>query len=181
MNSPWTLSEEAQAEIDAIEDEEERSEALYTAQLAQWRNMAISDTYEPGSVFKIITMAMGLDSGTVSEDSSFYCSGSMDVLGRGGIPLELLEACGPWQPNLREAAMHSCNVAFVNIGLQVGADTFYDYVEAFGLWDKTGVDLAGETSTRGLWWTDEVFKNPQNLSQLAPHPLARHSMSRLYR
>ncbi len=167
LNSPWTLSEDVQAEIDAITDDEERSAARTNAQLAQWRNMAISDTYEPGSVFKIITLAMGLDSGTVSENDNFYCGGSMQVLGRGGVPLNCWKHAGHGNQNLREAAMHSCNVAFVNIGLQVGAEAFYNYVEAFGLWNKTGIDLAGETSTRGLWWSDEVFKDPNNLSQLA--------------
>ncbi len=76
LNDYLTVSEEEQERINAISDEKERAEALVEAQQAQWRNMAISDTYEPGSVFKIITMAMALEEGVVSDSDSFYCGGS---------------------------------------------------------------------------------------------------------
>lgn len=167
LNSPWTLSEEVQEELAAIVDETEYNERLRAEQLKQWRNMSISDTYEPGSVFKIITLAMALEEGVVTENSSFFCGGSLDGIPGRLVPVHCWKRAGHGSQTLEEAAQHSCNVAFVNIGLQVGADTFYDYVEAFGFWDKTQIDLSGETGTKGLWWSDEVFKDPLNKSQLA--------------
>lgn len=169
LNSPLTLSDEVYEELELVkeEDEDEYLTQLQAEQLKQWRNMAISDTYEPGSVFKIITMSMALEEGVVTENSTFYCGGSLTGIPGRVIPLNCWKTAGHGSQTLKEAAQHSCNVAFVNIGLAVGADTFYDYVEAFGLWDKTGIDLSGESSTRGLWWTDDVFKDPTNKSQLA--------------
>lgn len=164
LNDYLAVGEDIQAKIDAIEDEDERSEALRNARLAQWRNMAISDTYEPGSVFKIITMAMALEEGVAGLDSSYYCGGSMRVLGRTS-PLKCWKTAGHGPQNLTQAAMHSCNMAFVNIGLAVGAEKFYDYIDAFGLFNSTGIDLSGEESS--VWWTEDVFENKDNLSQLA--------------
>ncbi len=167
LNDPWGLSQETLDEIALIEDPEERSKAIEDAQRAQWRDMAVSDTYEPGSVFKIITMAIGLEEGVITEDSSFPCHGSIpagQIIGR-KTALNCWKRAGHGDQNLREAAMHSCNVAFANIGLKIGADTYYDYVKAFGLQDKTGIDLSGESGSQ--WWSDEVFTNPLNKSQLA--------------
>lgn len=164
LNDYLSVSDKAQAEIDLLEDEEERSEALREARLAQWRNMAISDTYEPGSVFKIITMAMAIEEGAASLNSSYYCGGSMSVLGRSS-PLKCWKTAGHGSQSLTQAAQHSCNVAFVNIGMAVGAEKFYDYIDAFGLFEATGIDLSGEESS--VWWTEDVFCNKDNLSQLA--------------
>ncbi|MBE6948224.1 MAG: PASTA domain-containing protein [Ruminococcaceae bacterium] len=164
LNNYLAVSDETQAKIDAMENEEERAEALREAQLAQWRNMAISDTYEPGSVFKIITMAMALEEGTASLGSSYYCPGSMRVLGRTS-ELNCWKTSGHDTQSLTEAAMHSCNIAFVNIGLGVGAERFYDYIDAFGLFEPTGIDLSGEESS--VWWTEDIFYDKNNLSQLA--------------
>ena len=164
LNNYLAVKPELQAEIDRIADEEERSLALRSARLSQWRNMAISDTYEPGSVFKIITMAMGLEEGVASMSSNYYCGGSMNVLGRDK-PLNCWKRQGHGPQTLTQAAQHSCNVAFVNIGLDMGAERFYDYIDAFGLFTSTGIDLSGEESS--VWWPESVFEDPQNLSQLA--------------
>jgi stage V sporulation protein D (sporulation-specific penicillin-binding protein) len=164
LNEPWTLSDETQEELDQIEDESERSSARSTALLNQWRNKALSDTYEPGSVFKILTMAIGLNEGVISEDSTFCCGGSMEVLGR-TVLLHCWKTAGHGLQTLREAAMHSCNVAFVKIGLSTGAETYYDYMDAFGLFNKTNIDLQGESGSQ--WWSSDVFEDPTNLSQLA--------------
>lgn len=163
-NDYLTISAEAQSEIDSITDEDAKSEALEDAQREQWRNTAVSNTYEPGSVFKIITMAMALEEGVVDLDSTFYCGGSMDVLGRSE-PLNCWRTTGHGLQTLTEAAQHSCNCAFVQIGLEVGAETFYKYCEAFGLFDKTNIDLTGEGSS--IWWDEETFCDETNLSQLA--------------
>ena len=80
LNDYLTVSDDVQAELDQIEDEEERSEAESEALLKQWRNKALSDTYEPGSVFKTITLAAALEEGVISLDDTFYCSGKIDVV-----------------------------------------------------------------------------------------------------
>lgn len=169
LNAPWSLGEDTEEFLSLIEDDTERSAQRREMQLAQWRNMAISDTYEPGSVFKIITMAMALEEGVVSESSTFYCGGYIDanrITGRTD-DLYCWKRAGHGMQTLKEAAQHSCNVAFVNIGFAVGASRFYDYVEAFGLWDKTGIDLSGEASSRALWWSRDYFTGPYGQASLA--------------
>ena len=176
LNDYQTISAEAEAEISSIAQSEEEYNELYAlAQQQQWRNKAISDTYEPGSTFKIITLAMALEEGVVSEASSFYCGGSMNVLGR-GTPLKCWKYGGHGSQTLTQAVQHSCNVAFVNIGQLVGEEKFYEYAEAFRFIDRTqdtsqqltartGIDLGGESGS--IWWSEDVFCNPENLSQLA--------------
>lgn len=164
LNDYLTVSQEKQEQIDQIEDEEEKAEALKEARLSQWRNKAINDTYEPGSVFKIITLAMALEEGVVSKNDSFYCGGSMNVLGRTD-PLHCWKRTGHGSQTLVQAVQHSCNCAFCSIGLKVGAETFYKYAEAFGLFDKSGIDISGEASS--IWWDEDIFFNKDNLSQLA--------------
>ena len=176
LNDYQTISAQAEAEIRAAAQSDEEYNELYSlAQQLQWRNKAISDTYEPGSTFKIITLAMALEEGVVSENSSFYCGGSMNVLGRGS-PLKCWKYGGHGSQSLTQAVQHSCNVAFVNIGQPVGEEKFYEYAEGFGFIDrtqdtsqqltaKTGIDLGGESGS--IWWSEDVFCNPENLSQLA--------------
>ena len=176
LNDYQTISAEAEAEISSTAQSEDEYNELYAlAQQQQWRNKAISDTYEPGSTFKIITLAMAREEGVVSENSSFYCGGSMNVLGR-GTPLKCWKHGGHGSQTLTQAVQHSCNVAFVNIGQLVGEEKFYEYAEGFGfiertadtsqqLTAKTGIDLGGESGS--IWWSEDVFCNPENLSQLA--------------
>ena len=168
-NNPWALSEKVQAELDLIADETEYRARRAEEQRKQWRNMAVSDTYEPGSVFKTITLSMALEEGIFNESDHFYCSGSLapELIPGRTTPLNCWKRSGHGDQTLRETLMHSCNVAFANMAMTIGADIFYDYVEAYGFWSKTGIDLPGETSTRGLWWSDKVFKDPKNKSQLA--------------
>ena len=153
----------------------ERGALIAAAQQRQWRNKAISDTYEPGSTFKIITLAMALEEGVVNKSSGFYCGGSMSVIGRGK-PLKCWKTAGHGSQTLTQAAQHSCNVAFATIGLRLGEETFYRYAESFGffrsggdssarLTGKTGIALPGESGS--IWWSRDVFCNPENLSQLA--------------
>ena len=148
---------------------------LAEMQLLQWRNKALSDTYEPGSTFKIITLSMALEEGSVSESDSFFCGGNVSVLGRTS-PIRCWKSGGHGSQTLTQAVQHSCNVAFVNIGQRVGAETFYKYCEGFGflnlnsdpdanLTAKTGIDLAGESGS--IWWSQNTFCSPKNLSQLA--------------
>ena len=164
LNNYLQLSDEVQARLDQIADPAEYRQEYNLALQQQQRNKAISDTYEPGSVFKIITCAMALDENVVGLDDTFYCGGSMDVLGRKG-PLYCWKKTGHGTQTLTQAMQHSCNVALVNIGLDVGASAFYDYIDAFGLFEKTGIDLPGEGSS--IWWPESEFANPKNLSSLA--------------
>lgn len=176
LNDYQTISGEAMAEIDAAASSDaERAELIAAAQQLQWRNKAISDTYEPGSTFKIITLAMALEEGVADMNSSFYCGGSTSVLGR-NTPVRCWKSGGHGSQTLTQAVQHSCNVAFVNIGQRIGEERFYDYAEAFGFFERTGdssaqltgttgIDLGGESGS--IWWSEDVFCNPENLSQLA--------------
>ena len=175
LNHYQEVSPEIRARIDAAEDKDQAAAMLAAAQQAQWRNKAISDTYEPGSTFKIITLAMALEEGVVSPASSFFCGGSMTVQGRGK-PLRCWKHAGHGPQTLTQAVQRSCNVAFATIGLRVGEETFYRYCEDFGffkgsddpnasLTGKTGIGLPGESGS--IWWSRNVFCNPENFSQLA--------------
>ena len=165
LNNYLEVNEETLAKLQAQGlSESEYNDAVYNALLKQWRNRIISDSYEPGSTFKIVTLAMGLEEGVISENDYFDCSGSIRVKGRVE-PIHCWNRDGHGQQTLAEAAQHSCNPAFVNIGLEVGAETFYDYVEAFGFRNHTGVDLYGEGDS--IWWSDDVFEDRTNHSQLA--------------
>ncbi len=175
LNDFLAVSPAAQAVIDAAATEEEAAELLREAQARQWRNKALSDTYEPGSTFKIITLSMALDSGAVHMTDGFYCGGSVRVTGRSS-PIRCWKDGGHGSQTLTQAVQHSCNAAFVNIGLRVGAERFYRYCDAFGflkltddpdenLTAKTGIDLAGESGS--IWWSEHTFYSQRNLSQLA--------------
>ncbi len=175
LNNFLDVSDEAQSTIDNAESEAEREQLLADAQRLQWRNKTLSDTYEPGSTFKIITLSMALEEGAVSLDDSFYCSGSVQVQGRTS-PVRCWKTEGHGSQTLTQAVQHSCNAAFVNIGMRIGAETFYDYCDAFGFLNlseddteqlsaKTGIDLGGESGS--IWWSKDVFCSEKNKSQLA--------------
>ena len=143
-NEPFALSAEDQAIVDAIADEEEKSTKRSELLNRQWRNKAVSDTYEPGSVFKIFTAAVALEENLVSQNSTFTCNHSYVVAGntyhchdRKG---------GHGTQSLQQSISNSCNPAFIQIGQLIGANTFSKYFKAFGLTGKTGIDLPGEAS-----------------------------------
>lgn len=168
LNSPWDISEEVREALGEVEDASERTKLLADAQREQWRNRAVSDTYEPGSVFKIITMSVGLEEGVIHEEDNFFCGGRLtpdQVPGR-ETDLNCWKRAGHGNQTLKQAAQHSCNVAFVNIGFKIGASRFYDYMEAFGFWNRTGIDISGETSM-GAWWPRDNFTKPYDKSSLA--------------
>ena len=137
-NEPTVIKDEAVlAAIEEIEDEEERAEAMQKAQFAQWRNKAVSDAYEPGSVFKIITGATALEVGATTESGTFYtCTGSYTVAGR---VKSCWKAAGHGTIDFTHAVMYSCNPAFMMIGQAIGAARFQDFFERFGLREATGL------------------------------------------
>ena len=129
------------------------------ARMAQWRNRCVSDGYEPGSTFKLITLASALDSGAVTLNDSFYCGGQEKFTGREQI-LNCWKSAGHGAQSTAQALGNSCNIAFGHIGLRMGGDTFYDYLKSFGVMEKTGVDLPGEAS--GLFYERKYLNDPAN-------------------
>lgn len=145
-NDPFTIyDEDLQAEIDALSGDEQ-DEAYNAAQLKQWRNKAVSDTYYPGSVFKMCTYAMGLEEGVVTEQSTFNCGGSIMVEGWNE-PIHCWRHSGHGLETFREGLYNSCNPWAIHIGQLLGAETFGKYREAFGFTESTGIDLPGEATT----------------------------------
>ena len=130
--------------------------AVAAARLKQWRNRCVSDGYEPGSTFKIITLASALDCGAVTLNDHFYCGGSEKFEGRSQT-LSCWRLAGHGSETTAEALQNSCNIAFAHIGLKTGGETLYDYCRAFGLMERTGVDLPGEAS--GLFHSKERLAN----------------------
>ena len=101
----------------------------------------MNDTYEPGSTYKILTLAMALEEGVVTKNSTFNCTGSVRV---GVETIHCSKRAGHGLQDLTTATANSCNPSFINMGLRIGSDTYYDYMDAFGLFEPTGVDLQGE-------------------------------------
>ena len=143
-NDPFTIfDEDKAAEIAQIEDEEERAQAYSDAQQAQWRNKAISDTYEPGSVFKSITASSALEEGVVTLEDNFYCGGSLTILDR---TIHCDRTTGHGQESFLQGFGNSCNPVFMEVGARLGAENFLKYFEAFGFTEKTNIDLPGEAN-----------------------------------
>lgn len=132
LNDPYTLNVETNEETD-MEDLNQ-----------MWRNACISDTYEPGSIFKIFTATSCLEEKIVSVDNSFYCPGYYIVEDR---KIRCHKVGGHGSESFVEAVQNSCNPVFMNIGLSLGTERFYEYFERLGLLAKTGVDLPGEAGT----------------------------------
>ena len=120
------------------------SEALSAARLKQWRNRVLSDGYEPGSTFKVLTMAAALDCGAIDLNTGFHCSGSEQIPGRSQL-LHCWRSTGHGAEQTPQALQNSCNIAFAHIALKLGGERFYEYIEKFGILEKTGIDLAGES------------------------------------
>lgn len=109
-----------------------------------WRNQCINDTYEPGSIFKVVTAAAALEEGVVSVDDNFFCPGYKMVEDR---RIRCAKAGGHGAETFAQGIMNSCNPVFIEVGLRLGVDNFYKYFKQFGLLNKTGIDLPGEAVT----------------------------------
>lgn len=130
--------------------EDEFDEWLLDEQNRQWRNKVISDPYEPGSVFKLITVSAALDSGSVTMDNTYYCIGYKEVAGN-KIHCWKRTNGGHGSQTLADAIKHSCNPAMIEVGQQTGVENFTTYFDRFGLGDLTGIDLPGEAT--GIHYT----------------------------
>ncbi len=163
VNEPRQLyTEKFQEELAQVDEEyppepgKEHSAEYYDKlaelQKKQWRSKAVNDTYEPGSTFKVLTLAMGLEEGVINLNSNFTCNGGLQV---GDRFINCSNKLGHGSQNLKEAVGHSCNPAFMSIGFAVGSNKFYDYLLDFGLQDKTGVDLQGDVG--GILIDRDIF------------------------
>lgn len=132
------------------------SEALNTARLKQWRNRVLSDGYEPGSTFKVLTMAAALDCGAIDLNTRFHCSGAEQIPGRSQ-RLHCWRSTGHGAEQTPQALQNSCNIAFAHIALKLGGEKFYEYIEKFGILEKTGIDLAGES--KGVFFDKSLVTN----------------------
>ena len=148
-NQPRVLYDEAaRAAVDALSGEQ-RTAALQPAQQTQWRNKAVSDLYEPGSVFKLITCAAALDAGAITRNSSFYCGESISVA---GTRFHCANHKRHGTQTVTQALENSCNQSFIQIGARLGKEAFCDYFAAFGLREPTGIDLPAEPK-KSLYYT----------------------------
>ena len=143
---------------------EEYNKQVAAARLLQWRNRCVSDGYEPGSVFKLITLAAGLDCGVVTENDHFVCNGFGHIYYGRAQPVDCWKHGGHGDVDTKQALAGSCNPSFASIGVRVGGETFYDYVEAFGFLDQTGIDLPGEA--KGLFFNYGNYTNPDSTASL---------------
>ncbi len=137
LNHPYDLPEGTDTENISEEKKQELLNAV-------WRNGCISDTYEPGSTFKVITAAAGLEEGVVTVEDRFSCPGYIMVEDR---RIRCHKTSGHGAENFVEGTMNSCNPVFITVGLRLGVDNYYKYFKQFGLLEKTGVDLPGEAGT----------------------------------
>ena len=140
LNSPSTIYNDF---LTAGMTEEQIIENATELRNKQWRSKAINDTYEPGSTFKTLTLAMALEENVVDLNTGFYCGGNTTIEGQ---KIWCSKRTGHGQQDLSTAFANSCNPAFINIGLRIGNAKFYQYMKDFGLTEKTGIDTTGEAS-----------------------------------
>ena len=150
----------------ATEEDYEAAVSKVTSEVmqSQWRNKCIDSTYEPGSTFKPITLAAALEEGLVNLNTSFTCNGSISVPGWSK-PINCSKRAGHGVQSLQQAVGNSCNPAFITMGLKIGTEKYYEYLQAFGLMEKTGVDMIGEVT--GLFASEESFNS--NVVSLASY------------
>ncbi len=152
-NAPNVIYDKnVQEQLDAITDEKQRQEALLEAQYAQWRNKAVSDPYEPGSVFKIITSSAVLEEKVIGLNNTFVCTGEYES---GGVKYHCWKLAGHGVQDFAQSLQNSCNPAFISYGQALGKEKFREYFQAFGLTKPTGVDLPGEAGS--IYHSDESF------------------------
>ncbi len=140
------------------------SKTKSTAVQTQWRNKCIDSTYEPGSTFKPITLAAALEEGLVNMNSTFQCNGSITVKGWDK-PINCSRKSGHGHQVLKQAVGNSCNPAFITMGLKIGTQKYYDYLKAFGLMERTNVDMIGEVP--GIFAPEKDFNS--NVVSLASY------------
>lgn len=183
LNDPFTISREDQKKIKEIDTEyliekgyleegsnasaeevnklisKAKSEAESAALSNMWRNKAISDTYYPGSVFKMVTLSMALEEGTVNKDTRFNCTGYFNLYNEA---IGCHNTAGHGTQTYAQALCNSCNPAFIQIGQSVGEEKFWEYYQGFGFSEKTGIDLPGESED--LFFSEDGTMGPIDLA-----------------
>ena len=156
LNDPYTILDSyTLQQIDLLETEEEKSAARAEARETQWQNKTITDTYEPGSVFKIVTASAALEEGTETVNSTYYCNGVVEFKdGSGTLSIHCHNRSGHGQESFIQALVNSCNPALMEIGLGLGQQRFFEYYQAYGLTEKTGIDLPAERV--GVYYDDTM-------------------------
>ncbi|MBQ8642333.1 MAG: PASTA domain-containing protein [Clostridia bacterium] len=157
LNDPYTLDEFSEARLHGMDSGSDEYRELYQELMYNmWNNKAITETYEPGSTFKIVTTAMAFEEGVVTEEESFYCPGYSMIEGWSN-PISCHKKTGHGTVPFRVGLQQSCNPTLMSIALRVGNERFYDYFEAFGYTGKTGIDVPGEVS--GIYSSLRDFGN----------------------
>lgn len=160
LNNPFEIAnKDDKLSLEKL-SEEERKKALPVLMEKQWRNKAVSDTYYPGSVFKIVTSSMALEENLIKEDLRFNCTGSV-VPFNGAKPVRCHKHGGHGIQIFDKAFCNSCNPAFIKLGQLLGPRKFYDYYQTFGFTEKTGIDLPGEAS--GIFFSKDGSMGPMDL------------------
>lgn len=152
LNDPTALTKyerfaigmEETIEASKSEDADTKNAAVATIRNKMWRNKAISDTYEPGSTFKIITASIALEEGVADLNSQFYCGGAKQVADR---RIRCHKVSGHGQEDFARGVINSCNVVFMDLGAKIGSEKFSEYFKAFGLTERTGIELIGESNS----------------------------------
>ena len=139
------------------------NQGVMEARLKQWRNRTVTDGYEPGSTFKTITLASALEEGAVTLEDTWYCGGS-EMIERRDDELHCWYPEGHNTQTTAQALQNSCNIAFAHIGIALGGEKLYEYVRAFGLLEKTGIDLPGEGT--GYFFDHDTIANPETYAYL---------------
>ena len=153
-NNPFTVADPTTAELIATLSGDEQSALISAARQLQWKNKAIVDTYEPGSVFKVFTTAIGLEENLITEGTAYNCPGYYVV---GGWTIRCHKHGGHGVLDLPGAISNSCNPYFMQVGMKMGGNTFFKYFTGFGFTEKTGIDMSGEASNAGLYHSTQVL------------------------
>lgn len=162
-NEPFVIADEKVAEaIAEITDEDEHKQAIKQAQSEQWRNKAITEAYEPGSVYKIITAAAALEEGVCTAQNHYVCNGSLVVNGR---KIDCWKTTGHGPESFADGIKNSCNPVFMTIGLGLGVDRTIKYYKAFGFNERTGIDLPGEGE--GVYHSRAVLEKEEDTLAVA--------------
>ena len=149
LNDPYTIDEYSQAELDAeglTEGTDEYDAEYNRLMYRMWNNKCLTETYEPGSTFKVVTSCMALEEGVITPDTPFYCAGSLVVDGWSK-PISCAEHSGHGLVTFRVGLQQSCNPTLMQVAALIGREKFYYYFQAFGYGGKTGIDLPGEVGT----------------------------------
>lgn len=159
-NDPFTVADPTTQQLIATLSGDEQDAAISAARQLQWKNKALTDTYEPGSVFKVFTTAMGLEESIITESTTFNCSGIFHA-GGWGIKCHVYPR-SHGTLDLPGAISASCNPYFMQLGLKMGASVFSKYFTGFGFTEKTGIDMSGEASNAGLYHSEQKLATEES-------------------